>query len=77
MEITTVSQCFLEYSLTVNYCAKKPVAGFNEYERNMYYVGPGIIRETKINPSSQFEYKKTRKDKELKSLLKDRCYKMK
>ena len=66
----------LEYSLTVNYFAKKSVAGFNEYERNMYYVGLGIIRETKINPSSQFEYKKTRKYKELKSLLKDKYYKM-
>ena len=43
----------------------------------MYYIGLGYDRETKINSSSQFNYKKSQKCKELKRLLNDKSYKMK
>ena len=48
--------CF-ENSLLVNYFAIIFVTTVNKYQRNMYYIGLGYTRETKINPSSQFNYK--------------------
>ena len=67
----------LENLSTVNYFAKIYIARFNKHQRNVYYIGLSYARETKINPSSQFEYKKTRNCKELKKLLKEKGYKMK
>ena len=43
----------------------------------MYYIGPGYDHETKINSSSQFNYKKSQKCNELKRLLNEKSYKMK
>ena len=67
----------LENSLLVNAFAKIYVTTFNKYQKNMYYIGLGYACETKINPSSQYQYKKSRKCKELKRLLKEKMYEIK
>ena len=48
---------YLENSILVNYFAKISVARFNKHQRNMHCIGLGYDHETKINSSSQFNYK--------------------
>ena len=66
----------LEKSLLVNNVAKMYVAWFNKHQRNMYCFGIGYDRETKINPSNQFKFKKLRNCDELKRLLNEKGYTM-
>ena len=33
----------------------------NDYQKNMHFIGLGVNRDTKINPSTQFQFKKKRK----------------
>ena len=67
----------LEKLLLVNYFAKISVARFNQHQMNMHCIGLGYDHKNKINPSSQFNYKKSRKCKELRRLLNEKSYKMK
>ena len=67
----------LEKSLLVNNFAKMSVAWFNKHQRNMYCFGIGYDRETKINPSNQFKFKKLRNCDELKRLLNEKGYNIK
>ena len=66
----------LENSLLVSYFANMSIARFNKQQRNVYFIGLGYDRETKINPLSQFQFKISRKCSELKRLLNDKGYKM-
>ena len=59
----------LENSLSTMYFAKMSFGRYNEYQRNVYFIGLGNYRDTKINPSSRFHFKKPRKYCELKRLL--------
>ena len=43
----------------------------------MYFIGLGYDRETNISPSSQFQFKKSRKCKKLIRLLNEKVCKMK
>ena len=47
------------------------------YQRNMYFISLGNDRDTNINPSSRFHFKKPCKCCELKILLNEKNYKMK
>ena len=49
----------------------------NEYQKNMNCIGLGVDRDTKINPSTQFKFKKKRICAELNRLLIQKVYKMK
>ena len=42
----------LENSLSSNYLTANFVPRYNKYQRNMYFIGIGYDRDTKINPSS-------------------------
>ena len=67
----------LENLLFGNYFTKMSVARFNKYQRNIYIIGLSYDRDTRINLSSQFQFKKTHKYGERKILLIEKVYKMK
>ena len=67
----------LENSLSSNYFTKMSVSRYSIYQRNMYFNGLSNARDTNINPSSRFHFKKSRKFCELKILLNEKVYKMK
>ena len=67
----------LDISSLLSSFAKISVTRINKYQRNVYYIDIGYDRETKINPSSQFKFKKSRKCMELKILLNKMNYKIK
>ena len=51
---------FLENSLTNNYFFRMNHSRYNKkYPRNIYFIGLGAEGDTIINPSTQFQYKKT------------------
>ena len=49
----------------------------NIYQKNVYFISLGNDRDTKINPSSQFHFKKARKCCELVRILNEKVYKIK
>ena len=49
----------------------------NKYQKKMYFIGLVIDRDTKINPSIRFQFKRKRKCAELNMLLIQKNYKMK
>ena len=53
------------------------VSRYNIYQNNLYFIALGNNRDTTINPSNQFHFKKLRKCGEVVRLLKEKFYKMK
>ena len=49
----------------------------NNYQKIMYFIGLGFDRDTKINPSTQLQFKKKRKCTESNRLLIQKVYKIK
>ena len=47
-----------ENPLSSNYFTNMTIARYNKYQRNVYGIGLGYDRNTKINPSNQFQLKK-------------------
>ena len=59
----------LKYSLSKNYFFKIFLARYKKkYQKNVYFIGLGVDRDIKINPSTQFKFKKKRKCVELNRL---------
>ena len=67
----------LENSLLSNYFINMSVSRYNIYQNNLYFIVLGNNRDTTINPSNQFNIKKSRKCGEIVRLLKEKFYKMK
>ena len=71
------SMFLLESSLSSNCFTNMSVNKSNIYQRNVYFISLGNYRDTNINPSSQFHFKKPCKCCELKILLNEKVYKIK
>ena len=63
--------------MSSSYFTKISVTRNNKYQRNIYFIGLGYDRVTKVNPSSQFQFKKPRKCGEIKIFLIEKGHKMK
>ena len=54
------SMFLLDNSLTNNYFSRMNLSRYNKkYQRNIYFIGLGVEDDIIINPSTQFQYKKT------------------
>ena len=60
------SMFILENLLSSNCFTRTSVSRYTIFQRNMNFIGIGNDRDTQINPSSQFHFKKPRKCCELK-----------
>ena len=67
------SMFLLKNSLSKNYFSKMSLVRY----KNMYFISLGVHRDTKIDPLTQFQFKKKRKYAELNRLLIQKVYKMK
>ena len=68
----------LKNSLFKNYFSKISLVRYkNKYQNSMYCIGLSVDRDTKINTSVQFQFKKKPKCVELNRLLIQKFYKMK
>ena len=59
------SMFLLENSLLDNYFTEISVSSYNVYQKNVYFIGLGNDRNTTINLSNQFHYKKQSKNTKL------------
>ena len=54
------SMFLLDNSLTHNYFSRMNLSIYNKkYQRDIYFIGLGVEGDIIINPSTQFQYKKT------------------
>ena len=68
----------LKNSLLKNYFSNISLIRYkNKYQNSMSFIGLSVDRDTNINPSIQFQFKKKPKCVELNRLLIQKFYKMK